>query len=146
MDHSGQKCHISVLNGVFWDMGQVHFDLDEVFLMGIHSKRRLYSCIFCKILSTLTLYEHIVIRLRYQLLTCWIVSKIVKDVFIFRIISWILFNRRRPNSQWSNPTCCIYDTVNSMPADTLATLAAKASAGVIFTTNVGISRLQHQKS
>ena len=30
--------------------------------------------------------------------------KIIKDVFIFRIY-WNLCKRRRPNSQWSNPTC-----------------------------------------
>ena len=33
-------------------------------------------------------------------------SIILKAVFTFNI-SWILLKRRRPNSQWSNHTCCI---------------------------------------
>ena len=32
--------------------------------------------------------------------------KIIKYVFTVRIISRILFNRKRLDSQWSNPTCC----------------------------------------
>ena len=31
-------------------------------------------------------------------LTCWIVFKIIKDVFTSLIISWIMFNKRRLNS------------------------------------------------
>ena len=46
---------------------------------------------------------------------------IIKDVFTFCIVSWILFNRRRRNSQWSNPTCCLSYVVNTMPADAMAT-------------------------
>ena len=34
---------------------------------------------------------------------------------------WVLFNRRRPDSQCSNPTCCVSYTINTMPADALAT-------------------------
>ena len=37
--------------------------------------------------------------------------KIIKYVFTFLIIPRILFNRRRPNSRWSNPTCCLLYTV-----------------------------------
>ena len=62
----------------------------------------------------------------------WIVSKIIKDVFTFHIISWILL-RRRPNPWWSNPTCHLSCTVNTMPADALATLGARASAGMVLT-------------
>ena len=53
-----------------------------------------------------------------------IVLKIIKDLSIFRIISWILFNRRRPDLKWSKPTCYYLScTVNTyaMPADALVT-------------------------
>ena len=59
--------------------------------------------------------------------------KIIKDVFAIHIISWILFDRRRPTSQWSNPTYCLPYTDNTMPADALATLGARASAAVVLT-------------
>ena len=36
-------------------------------------------------------------------------------------ISYRIFSNRRPNSQRSNPTCCLSYTVNTMPADALAT-------------------------
>ena len=58
--------------------------------------------------------------------------KIIQDVFTFRTISWILFNRREPNLQWSNATCCPSYTDNTMLADALATLGAKATAGLVF--------------
>ena len=35
-----------------------------------------------------------------KLLISWTVSKIIKDVYTLRIISWVLWNRRS-NSQWS---------------------------------------------
>ena len=57
----------------------------------------------------------------HRWLTYWIVFKIIKNVFPLRTISRILLNRRRPNSQWSNPTCCISYSVNNMPAYALAT-------------------------
>ena len=42
--------------------------------------------------------------------------------FIYiRIISWILYHRRRPNSQWSKSICCLFYTVKTMLADALAT-------------------------
>ena len=56
--------------------------------------------------------------------------KIIKDVFTFHIISWILIKRRRPDSQWSNPTCCLSYTVNTMPVDAMVlwrSLGARAS-------------------
>ena len=65
-------------------------------------------------------------------LNALIVFKIMKYVFTFRIISRILFNRRKPNLQWSNRTCCTYYTVNTMPADALATLGARTSAGMVL--------------
>ena len=38
----------------------------------------------------------------------WFCTRLfIKDVFTFCIISWILFNRRRPNSQWSKNTYCL---------------------------------------
>ena len=67
-------------------------------------------------------------------------------VLTFCVISWILFNRRTPDSQWSNPTCCLSCTVNNIPADALATLGARASAGMVLTHKAGIFHLQHQKS
>ena len=78
--------------------------------------------------------------------TGWIALKIIKDVFTFLTISWILFNRRRPNLQWSNPTCCLSYTDNTMPANALATLGARASAGMVLTPKAGIFHLQHEKS
>ena len=48
-------------------------------------------------------------------------SKDYKGAFIFHIIYWILFNRRKPDWQWSNPTGCLSYTINVMPADALAT-------------------------
>ena len=48
-------------------------------------------------------------------LTCWIVLKTIKDAFPFCIISWIAFNRRRPNSQWSIQTYSIAHPVLSIP-------------------------------
>ena len=38
---------------------------------------------------------------------CWIVFKIIKDIFTFHVISWILCSRRRPYSQSSQFTCCL---------------------------------------
>ena len=76
----------------------------------------------------------------------WIVLKIIKDVFTFHIICWIFFNRWRPNSQWSNPTCCISYTVNTMPADALATWGARPSAGMVLSPKPRIFHHQHQKS
>ena len=49
-------------------------------------------------------------------LTCWIVLKIMKDVLPFLSVSLILFDMIRPNSQWSNPTCRLSYTDNTMPA------------------------------
>ena len=59
--------------------------------------------------------------------------KIIKDihVFTFCIIFWILFNRRRPDSQWSNPTCSLFCTINNIPADAVVTQGAGASAGMV---------------
>ena len=56
----------------------------------------------------------------------------VKGAFTFYTISWILFNRR-PNLQWSNPTYCLSYSDNTMPADALVTLGARASAGMGLT-------------
>ena len=57
--------------------------------------------------------------------TYWIVLEIIKDVLTFPSVSWILFNRGRPNSQswqWSNTICRhISYTVNTMPPDALVT-------------------------
>ena len=60
--------------------------------------------------------------------------------------SWILFNRRRLNSQWSKPTCCLSYTDNTVHADALVTLGARASAGIVLTSKAKIFHLEHQKS
>ena len=39
-----------------------------------------------------------------------------------------------------------YDTANTMPVDALATLGARATAGMVLTPKVGIFYLQHQES
>ena len=57
----------------------------------------------------------------------------LKDALTFRIISWRLFDRRRPNSQWSKSTCCLSNTVNTMTADALSTEGARASVGIVLT-------------
>ena len=67
--------------------------------------------------------------------------KIRSDVFTFRIISLILSNGRRPNSQWSNPMCSLFYTVNTMSPK-----VARASAGMVLTPKAGIFHLQHQES
>ena len=38
-----------------------------------------------------------------------------------------------PNLQWINHTCCLSYTDNTMPADALATLWARASSGMVLT-------------
>ena len=81
-----------------------------------------------------------------KLLKCWIVLKIIEDVFTLHIISCILLHIRRPNTQWRNPTYCLSYTDNTMPADALVTLGTRASAGMVLTLKAGILRLQHQKS
>ena len=60
-------------------------------------------------------------------------------------MSWIVFNRRR-NSQWSNPISCISYAVNTMAADAVATLGARASAGMALAQYARIFCPQHQKS
>ena len=40
---------------------------------------------------------------------------------------------RRPSSQWSNPTFCLSYTVNTIPANILATSGARASAQMVLT-------------
>ena len=62
------------------------------------------------------------------LLTCWIALKLSKMYITLRFIFWILFNRRRPNSQWSNTICCLSHTVNTMPADVLWTWRSQVTS------------------
>ena len=50
---------------------------------------------------------------------CCIVLKIFKGLFTFCIIYWILFDRSRSKSQWSNPTSCLSYTFNMMSVDAL---------------------------
>ena len=57
--------------------------------------------------------QRIASHVMHSLLTCWIVLKIIKDIFTSCIISWILLNRT-PDSQWSNPTCRLCYTVNTI--------------------------------
>ena len=68
---------------------------------------------------------------KYELLTCWIVLKIIKDVLKSWTVSWVLLNPSRWNEDW-NKTCCLSFTANIMPADALASLGASASAAVVL--------------
>ena len=43
------------------------------------------------------------------------------------------------NSQWSNPTCYLSHADNTMPADALATLGARALAGMVLTPKLEYS-------
>ena len=52
---------------------------------------------------------------------------IMKDAFIFHIISWIFLNRIRQDLQRSTPTGCFY-IVNTMPADAMVTQHIEAEA------------------
>ena len=45
-----------------------------------------------------------VMILTLKMLNC---LKITKDIFTFLVISFILFNRRRPDLQWNSPICCL---------------------------------------
>ena len=60
-------------------------------------------------------------RQYYWPLTCWFIFNIIQDPFTFHVISWILFHRRRPNSQWSKSNCYLYSTVNTISAEALVT-------------------------
>ena len=61
------------------------------------------------------------------------------------VMSSILFNRRRPNSQWSNHTCTLSYSKNTMPADGQVTKGARASANMVVMPKTRIFRLQHQE-
>ena len=51
----------------------------------------------------------------------------------------LVCNRRRLNSQWNSPTCCLYNTAYRMPVNALATSGARAPAGMILTKQAGMS-------
>ena len=48
------------------------------------------------------------VAIAFYLLKCWIVLKNLNNAFTFCNISWILVSKRRPNSHWNNPICCLY--------------------------------------
>ena len=79
-----------------------------------------------------------------NMLNCFL--KIIKDIFTFWIISWDWLDPRRWNELWNTNTCCLSYTANTMSADALTTLGARASAGMVLTTKVGIFGFQHQDS
>ena len=66
--------------------------------------------------------------------TCWIVLKITKAVSTFQMISWILSNRIRPDSQMEHPymLLIIYYQYHSYWLGALTTYRAKASAGMVL--------------
>ena len=78
----------------------------------------------------------------YSSISC-IVWKIVKDIFTFCILSWIWLDPSRLNYVWNNNTYCLSYAPSTIPADVLATLRARASAGVVLTPKAGIFRFQH---
>ena len=51
----------------------------------------------------------------------------------------------RWNYLWNNNICYLSNIPKTMPADALATLGAKASAGMVLNHKAGIFRLQHLK-
>ena len=71
---------------------------------------------------------------------------LVKDIFTFRILSWIWLGPSRWNYVWNNKTYYLPNPTNIMPADALATLGVSASAGMVLTLKAGIFRLQHQNN
>ena len=71
--------------------------------------------------------------------------KIIKERVTFWMVSWILLYSSTQSQLWNNHRCCLSYTVNTMPADALATLGASASAGMVLTPKAGIFRLQYQK-
>ena len=81
-----------------------------------------------------------------ELLTCWIVSKIMINVFTFWIVSRIRLDSNRWNWLWNNNTCCLSYTTNTVLADSLATLGASASAGIVLILKAEIFHSLHQKS
>ena len=118
-------------------------------------KRDGYSIVLWVLWRNLTAEYDLVL---FKLLTPWNVLKNIKDVFTFRIISWIFVHRRKPNTQWSSPIYHVPYTDNAIPADATlgaralagmvlapATLGARASAGIVLAPKAGIFRFQHQK-
>ena len=81
-----------------------------------------------------------VLTLTLRVLNC---LKVVKDMLIFWILFWNRLHPSRLNWLWHNNTCCLSNTTNTMPADAVATLGARASAGTVFklTKRTGIFRL-----
>ena len=66
------------------------------------------------------------------------IIKVIKDIITFWIVSWIWLNPSRWNQLWNNNACCLSCTANNIPADVLATLGARASAGMVLTPKAGI--------
>ena len=82
----------------------------------------------------------------YEYLNTLNCFKITRDIFTFWIVSWIWLGPSRWNQPWNNNRCCLCYTANTMPADALGTLGARASTGMVLTPKAGIFRRQHQKS
>ena len=70
-------------------------------------------------------------HLTLNMLNCFKDHKIC--IHILHHILDFVFNGRRPDLQWSNPTCCLSYTVNIIPADALGSQRARASAGKVLT-------------
>ena len=96
--------------------------------------------------------------------TCWIVLRIIKDVFTIRLIFWILFNRRLNSmkqpymlpilySQWracfwpNKPKYSVSNTrrvsckVNTIPAGAVVAHGAKASVDLVLGNSVTLWNL-----
>ena len=61
-------------------------------------------------------------------------------------ISYLGFHWTEDNQIHNGATLHVAYTVNTMPADALVTLGAKASGGMVLTPKARILCLQHQKS
>ena len=82
----------------------------------------------------------------FNSLTCWIIFKTIKNILTSSITSWIWLYLSRWNLLSDYNTCCVSHVANIMPADALATLGARASAGMVLTLKARILHLQHRKS
>ena len=87
------ELHLSCTNPSRWSYDHLIFIMEILILVRWYVYIRMAACVY----NEDTIYFLILI------------------LFTFCIISWILFNRRRPNSLWSNITCCLSYNVNSIP-------------------------------
>ena len=77
----------------------------------------------------------------FKMLNC---LKITQHILIFWIVSWSWLDESRWHLPWNNNTYRPFYITNTMPADTLATLGGRASAGMVLSPKAGILHLQQE--